>query len=101
MRAFAMAVVGVCASAGVSRSQPAAPPGPPDAAAGTAPGLQEADPVWQAYDDAFAQAAAGDRSGASARLRRLAAEWPQHPAAARASALVREAEPRPAGPDAP
>jgi hypothetical protein len=104
MRAFAMAVVGVCASAGASRGQPAAPaapPGSPDAAAATAPGPQQADPAWQAYDDAFAQAAAGDRSGASARLRQLAAEWPLHPAAVRAGALVRGGEPRAAGRDAP
>jgi hypothetical protein len=101
MRAFAMVVVGICASAGVSRGQPAAPPRPPDAATAIAPGPQEADPVWQVYDEAFAQAAAGDRSGASARLRRLVAEWPLHPAAVRAGALVRGGEPRPTGRDAP
>lgn len=105
MRAIAIAVVGVCASTGASRGEPAAvPPRVPPAAApaATEPAPPpEADPAWRAYDDAFAQAAAGDRSGASARLRRLAAEHPLHPAAARASSLVREAEPRPAGPDAP
>jgi hypothetical protein len=105
VRAIAIAVVGVCASTTASRGEPAAaPPGVPPAAAPTATEPApppEADPAWRAYDDAFAQAAAGDRSGASARLRRLAAGWPLHPAAARAGALVREAEPRPAGPDAP
>lgn len=104
MRAIAIAVVGVCASAGASRGEPAAAPGAPPAAAPAAPepaAPPDGDPAWRAYDDAFSQAAAGDRSAASARLRRLAAAWPQHPAAARASALVRASEPRPAGPDAP
>src|SRR6185436_6271426 len=98
-----MAIVGVCASAGASRGQPAATPGPPDAApAATEPAPPpDSDPTWRAYDDAFSQAAAGDRGGASARLRQIAARWPQHPAAVRAGALVRGGEPRPAGRDAP
>lgn len=103
MRAFALAVVGVCASAGASRGQPAAPaaPAPDAAAAASAPAPPpDADPAWRAYDDAFSQAAAGDRGGASARLRQLAAQWPLHPAAVRAGALVRGGEP-PAGRDAP
>jgi hypothetical protein len=97
VRAIAMVVVGVCASAGASRGQPVAPPGEPAPAAPavTEPAPPEADPAWRAYDDAFSQAAAGDRGGASARLRRLAAQWPVHPAAVRAGALVRGGEPRP------
>lgn len=104
MRAIAIAIVGVCASVGASRGEPAATaPGAPPAAAPAAPepASPEPDPAWRAYDEAFSQAAAGDRSAASTGLRRLAAEWPLHPAAARASALVRASEPRPAGPDAP
>lgn len=101
-----MAVVGVCASAGASRGQPVAAPAPvpvpPDAApAATEPAPAEADPAWRAYDDAFSQAAGGDRGGATARLRQLAAQWPVHPAAVRAGALVRAGEPRPADRDAP
>jgi hypothetical protein len=46
-----------------------------------------ADPVWSAYDDAFARAAKGDRTLASSRLAELAARWPQHPAGIRAGAL--------------
>jgi hypothetical protein len=103
VRAVAIAVVGICASAGASRGQPAAPgPSPGAAPAATEPGRPpDDDPAWRAYDDAFSQAAAGDRGGAGARLRRLAAQWPLHPAAVRAGALVRGGEPRPAGRDAP
>jgi hypothetical protein len=104
VRAIAMAVVGVCVSAGASQGQPVARPGSSrDAApAATEPAPPaETDPAWRAYDDAFSQAATGDRRGASARLRQLAAQWPTHPVAARAEALVRGGEPQPAGRDAP
>jgi hypothetical protein len=60
-----------------------------------------ADPAWSVYDDAFSHAAEGDPSGAATRLRELEQQWPQHPAAVRAGALVRGPEPRRRDPDAP
>ena len=52
------------------------------------------DPAWDAYDDAFARAAKGDKDGAKARLAEIAARWPAHPATTRATALAaRLAEP--------
>lgn len=63
-----------------------APPAPPAAAA--------TDPAWDAYDDAFARAAKGDKDGATSRLAEIAARWPAHPASSRATALAaRLAEP--------
>src|SRR4051812_2148673 len=94
-----MAVVGVCASAGASQGQPVAPA--TAATAATEPPPPEADPAWRGDDDAVSPAAAGDRGGASARLRQLAAQWPVHPAAVRAGALVRGGELRPADRFAP
>jgi len=67
----------------------------------TAPPPRELDPAWAAYDGAFSRAAAGDRAGASTRLLELSTRWPQHPAGARATQLVRRSEPRSLDPDAP
>ena len=47
------------------------------------------------------RAAAGDRADANTRLTELTRQWPLHPAAARATSLVRASEPRPLDPDAP
>lgn len=112
MRAILIGVAGVCTVAGPSWGQPAPanPPAPapsttaPTAAAppgSTAPQPADPDPAWNVYDDAFSRAAAGDRGGASARLTELANQWPLHPAAARATQLVRGSEPRSLDPDAP
>jgi hypothetical protein len=59
------------------------------------------DPAWAVYDDAFAHAATGDREGADTRLRALEKQWPQHPAAERATSLFRALTPPPASRDAP
>jgi hypothetical protein len=92
-------IAGVCAISGTSWGQPAAPAADPAATPAALP--QEADPAWNAYDDAFAHAAAGDREGANTRLTDLAKQWPLHPAAVRASSLVQAQAPRPQDPDAP
>lgn len=73
----------------------------PSPAAPSAAAPAEPDPAWSAYDDAFSRAAAGDRGGASDRLRELARQWPLHPASARATSLVRDRPPRSLHRDAP
>lgn len=52
------------------------------------------DPAWQAYDDAFAKAAAGDREGARQGLVELMARWPAHPATQRANEVIADLAPR-------
>jgi hypothetical protein len=66
-----------------------------------APPAAEHDPAWNAYDDAFSRAATGDRAAASAQLDDLSQRWPLHPAAARATSMVRVRAPGPPDPDAP
>jgi hypothetical protein len=85
-------------------ASPAPAPGPASSAADPAASpalLPDPDPAWHAYDDAFSRAAAGDRADANTRLTDVSKRWPLHPAAARATSLVRASEPRPLDPDAP
>lgn len=98
----------ICASVVTSWAQPAGtPPGETPAApappgeAPAAPPASAADPAWSVYDDAFSRAASGDRGGATTRLHQLEQQWPAHPAATRASSLVRALAPRPPDPEAP
>jgi hypothetical protein len=112
VRTIVVAIAGICAITGTSWGQ-SVPPQPPawappasappgaDPAASHAPLPPGPDPAWKVYDDAFAHAAADDRDGANARLTDLVKQWPLHPAAARATSLVRTREPRSQGPDAP
>jgi hypothetical protein len=117
VRTVLIGIVGVCAIVGTSSGQPApASPGPVLVPASSAPASPTpapadpagnpaapagADPAWSVYDDAFSHAAAGDRDGANTRLNDLSRRWPLHPAAARATSLVRVLTPRPLDPDAP
>jgi hypothetical protein len=102
VRGIAIGLVAVCIGASAAWGQPApAAPAPAAPGATAADSLAEGDPAWRAYDEAFGKAAAGDRSAASAQLRDVSARWPQHPAAARATSVMKEGEPRPADPDAP
>jgi hypothetical protein len=105
--------LGVCASVATGWAQPAPPapspsepqPAPSNAASPASPTPEPAptaaDPAWSAYDDAFSRAAGGDRSGATTRLHELENQWPRHPAASRATALVRATAPGLHRPDAP
>jgi hypothetical protein len=97
-----LAPVFVCVLAGGALAQPAPdqplPPAPAPAPvtepAPPPPAPVATDPAWDAYDDAFARAAKGDKDGAKARLAEIAARWPAHPASSRATALAaRLAEP--------
>lgn len=123
----AVTVTVVVLGEGTARAQQPAPaPGPAPGAAASppapapAPGAAEAtvpenpqfpaviqappgfdpDPAWTEYDGAFRDAAAGEVETAKARLRRLAASWPGHPAQARAASLMQELRRRRDDPDA-
>jgi len=92
------------APAPMSPGQPTMPSDATPPAAADPAAVGAADPAWSACDDAFARAAIGDQGAADSRLGELAKRWPQHPAAARATELVRASELRPArsrraGPD--
>ena len=72
-----LAPVFLCVLAGGALAQPAVPPLPPAPAPAPMtepapppppPVVTATDPAWDAYDDAFARAAKGDRDGAKARL---------------------------------
>lgn len=75
-------VLGLIAAASVASAQPAVTAVPPPVA--TPP----IDVAWAAYDDAFARAAKGDLDGAHTGLAELVKRWPDHPASARAQALL-------------
>jgi hypothetical protein len=113
-RTFVVAVTVVVLGGGAARAQrPAPAPGPAAGAAEAtvpddprfpaviqAPPGFDPDPAWTEYDGAFRDAAAGDVEVAKARLRRLAASWPGHPAQARAASLMQELRRRRDAPDA-
>src|SRR5262249_17155582 len=115
-----LALVGIAATialAGVARAQPAPAPAPASAPAPAPkvtvpdeprfpealapPAGFERDDAWLEYDRAFRDAAAGDVKAARKRLGALVARWPEHPARARAAALIEQLGSHRADPRAP